>query len=319
MPCAVVLDVLARPACRAPRRRAMIGVVALAHRLGGEVGVRAGAVPVALHRLGVERGARRRSPRRCGTAASGRPTAGRATSSGLSGPIWNSHWPGMTSALMPEMPRPASRQLSRCASTIVAAEDLVGADAAVVAALRGREAAVREAERAAVLEERVLLLDAEQRLVLRRTSRRLGAAAARVLVGCGVMSVSRTSHITRTLSPPRIGSGHENTGWSTQSELSPGAWLVLEPSKPQIGRLARRRGRSWSSTAAWPSARCRRSRCTRPCRPPAAPVSRRRGRPASSPGSWPPSLEGGDFAAVCRHRPDEGQSPAVAQPPNLLT
>ena len=41
--------------------------------------------------------------------------------------------------------------------------------------------------------------------------------------------------MTRMLSPPRIGSGQLNTGWSTQSDLSPGAWLVDEPSKPQIG------------------------------------------------------------------------------------
>jgi hypothetical protein len=46
-----------------------------------------------------------------------------------------------------------------------AAADLVGADAAVVAALRGRIAAVGEAQRARTLEERVLLLDAEQRLL----------------------------------------------------------------------------------------------------------------------------------------------------------
>src|SRR5688572_11015940 len=37
------------------------------------------------------------------------------------------------------------------------------------------------------------------------------------------------------LSPPRIGSGQLNTGRSTQSDLSPGAWLVDDPSKPQIG------------------------------------------------------------------------------------
>ncbi len=37
------------------------------------------------------------------------------------------------------------------------------------------------------------------------------------------------------LSPPRIGSGTTRTGCRTQSEFSPGAWLVLEPSKPQIG------------------------------------------------------------------------------------
>ena len=39
-----------------------------------------------------------------------------------------------------------------------------------------------------------------------------GASSARVLVGCGVMSVSSTSHITSTLSPPRIGSGHDEHG-----------------------------------------------------------------------------------------------------------
>src|SRR6476469_10208607 len=45
-----------------------------------------------------------------------------------------------------------------------------------------------------------------------------------------------TSHSTRTFSPPRIGSWQENTGWSTQSLLSPVACSVDEPSKPQIGR-----------------------------------------------------------------------------------
>ena len=40
------------------------------------------------------------------------------------------------------------------------------------------------------------------------------------------------------LSPPRIGSGQEKTGFSTQSDAEPGAWLVDEPSKPQIGRSA---------------------------------------------------------------------------------
>src|SRR5207237_5081798 len=42
-----------------------------------------------------------------------------------------------------------------------ASEDLVGADAAVVAALGGREAARGEAEWPGAVEERVLLLDAE--------------------------------------------------------------------------------------------------------------------------------------------------------------
>src|SRR3954470_14770706 len=44
--------------------------------------------------------------------------------------------------------------------------------------------------------------------------------------------------MTSLLSPPRSGSGQDHTGLSTQSDLSPGAWFVLEPSKPQIGRSA---------------------------------------------------------------------------------
>ena len=58
---------------------------------------------------------------------------------------------------------------------------------------------------------------------------------ARVLVGWGERSaVSWVSHMTRMLSPPRIGSGQVKTGCRTTSELSPVAWLVLEPSKPQM-------------------------------------------------------------------------------------
>ncbi len=60
------------------------------------------------------------------------------------------------------------------------------------------------------------------------------AHAARVLVGCGDMSFSSTSHITRTLLPPRIGSGQVKTGRSTQSDLSPVACSVEEPSNPQM-------------------------------------------------------------------------------------
>ena len=59
-----------------------------------------------------------------------------------------------------------------------------------------------------------------------------------MFVRCGLSSAPHTSHITSTLSPPRIGSGQWNTGLSTQSLLSPVAWLVLEPSKPQIGSSA---------------------------------------------------------------------------------
>src|SRR5689334_6062007 len=58
--------------------------------------------------------------------------------------------------------------------------------------------------------------------------------AERVFVGCGVKSVSSTSHRTRMSPGSRSGSGQVKTGRSTQSEFDPGAWLVLEPSKPQI-------------------------------------------------------------------------------------
>lgn len=40
------------------------------------------------------------------------------------------------------------------------------------------------------------------------------------------------------MSPPRIGSGQENTGCSTRSEAWPSAWFVLDPSKPQMGSSA---------------------------------------------------------------------------------
>ena len=66
----------------------------------------------------------------------------------------------------------------------------------------------------------------------------VAAHAARVLLSCGDMSTYRTSAMTSTSSPPRIGSGHDHTGRSTQSDLSPVAWFVDEPSKPQMGRSA---------------------------------------------------------------------------------
>src|SRR3546814_493894 len=68
------------------------------------------------------------------------------------------------------------------------------------------------------------------------------AVADRVLETWGFMSMSSTSLSTRMLSPPRMGSGHTNTGLSTQSEEWPSAWLVDEPSKPQTG-------------GSWPSSR----------------------------------------------------------------
>ena len=60
------------------------------------------------------------------------------------------------------------------------------------------------------------------------------AQASRVLVGCGFIVEARyTSQSTRMLRPPRIGSGQRNTGLSTQSDDSPVACSVDEPSNPQ--------------------------------------------------------------------------------------
>ena len=79
------------------------------------------------------------------------------------------------------------------------------------------------------------------------------------------MSVSSTSASTSLLSPPRIGSGHdEHRPQHAVRRLARrlvGARAVEAPDR----RARRRRRRSWSSTAAAASARCRRSRCIQPC------------------------------------------------------
>jgi hypothetical protein len=95
-------------------------------------------------------------------------------SSGPVGPIWNSHWPGITSALMPLMVRPAFMHASTTEKPVKhsdartressanarrrtvrfcqrAAVHLFEARAAVEGALRRREAALGPAEHAPVL------------------------------------------------------------------------------------------------------------------------------------------------------------------------
>merc|ERR1711904_226682 len=57
-----------------------------------------------------------------------------------------------------------------------------------------------------------------------------------VLVGLGFPSGVRTSHKTRTWFSPLIGSGQEKTGFRRQSESSPSAWPVLDPSKDHMGK-----------------------------------------------------------------------------------
>jgi hypothetical protein len=89
----------------------------LAHGLGGEVGVGAGAVPVAQDRLGLERGV---DPEVLGDAEEQPPGHPQVVADvrGESTPTWNSHWPIITSALVPSMPMPASMQAAVCSSTI---------------------------------------------------------------------------------------------------------------------------------------------------------------------------------------------------------
>ena len=44
--------------------------------------------------------------------------------------------------------------------------------------------------------------------------------------------------MTSTSLGPRSGSGHEKTGFRTQSDAWPVAWFVLDPSNPHIGGFA---------------------------------------------------------------------------------
>ena len=57
---------------------------------------------------------------------------------------------------------------------------------------------------------------------------------ARLFDSCGWPFGSMTSHITRTPFK-REPSGYTATGFRTQSEFEPVAWLVDEPSKPHSG------------------------------------------------------------------------------------
>ena len=131
----------------------------------------------------------------------------------------------------------------------VTAEHLVGADAAVVEALRRGEAVRREAERAAVLEERVLLLDAEQRLlvgVLLGDRTELGPRVGRRAASCRG-AAPRTSRGRRR----RRGSGRGTRPPAAARSRSccPAPGWCSNRRSPRSAAPCRRRG-SWSSTAA---------------------------------------------------------------------
>ncbi len=147
-----------------------------------------------------------------------------------------------------------------------AAVDLVLADAAVVADPAARGSRRRGSRRAAVLQQREFLLDAEHRLVLLVLLGRAGSGGAgvgRVRLAVDEHHLAHHEHVVAATDRVRV----TTTGLSTQSLLSPVAWLVLEPSKPQMGSSVAVVAGSWSSSGdAW-SAPFRRSRCIQPCKP----------------------------------------------------
>ena len=120
----------------------------------------------------------------------------------------------------------------------VAAEDLVGADAAVVEALRGGEAVGGKPSGRPSLKN-VYSCSMPNSGSWSAYFSAIGRSSARVLVACGVMSVSSTSHITSTSSPPRIGSGHDATRAAARSRSccpAPG-WCSSRRSPRSAGSL----------------------------------------------------------------------------------
>ena len=263
---AVVLDVLDRLLAERFARRDD-RVVRLAHRLRREVGVRARAVPVALRPASGRASPRRRSPRRCGRAANAPSRAGRRRRAATSGPTWNSHWPGMTSALMPEMPRAGFEARVEVRFDDVTAEHLVGADTAVVEALRRRESAASGKPCGRPPLKNVYSCSMPN-----------SGSCARVLLGdrreharacwSGAASCRAAAPRSSRARCRRRGSGRDTTNTGLQHAVGvPARRLVrartVEAPDRQVGSPSCRRGSS-SSTAAERSARCRRSRCTPP-------------------------------------------------------
>ena len=149
----------------------------------------------------------------------------------------------------------------------VTAVHLVGADTAVVEALRrGEAAAFGEAVRPAVLEERVLLLDAEQRLVARvllGDRREQRARVRRVRRHVGQQHLAHDEDVVAAADRVRARE-HRLQARSPSCCPAPGSCSTRR--SPRSEALRRPRGPS-SSSAAGPWAPSRRSRCTPPCRP----------------------------------------------------
>ena len=174
----------------------------LAHRLGAEVGVRTGPVPVALRRLGsqadhdvVVLGDAVQQP-----AGDVHVVADRQ---GVGGTDLELPLPGHDFGVGSLDHQPGVDAGLGVLLDDLAGGHATGADSAVVRALGGREAVGGKPERGAIqLEERVLLLDAEDHLLLGVLLRRLGTGDAGVrgvrLVVAGQVHVAQDEDVVAT-------------------------------------------------------------------------------------------------------------------------
>ena len=205
----------------------------LAHVLGGEVGVAAGAVPVSGDGLGVNGDDDAKVLGDLVEDEAGHPevvaNVNAAAGADLELPLGGEHLSVGAADLDASVEAGLVVGLNN-----VAAKDTVSAHTAVVGTLGGGETIVGPAKGTAIDgEEGVLLLDAEPGLKgLDLLKDDVGVAPG--VAGWGVPSLLRVSHMTRMLSPPRKGSLKMATGLMRTSELSPGAWPVEDPSKFQM-------------------------------------------------------------------------------------
>ena len=146
-------------------RRVDAGLVALAHLPGGEIGMSAGAVPVAAGGLGVESGVDAKVLRNPVEEPTGEPE--------LVGDLYGGQGANLKLPLARHNLgvdalnlQPGLQTSFQVSLHYLPAVDLVVAHAAVVTTLGRGIAGLREAQRSNALEESILLLDAEDHFVL---------------------------------------------------------------------------------------------------------------------------------------------------------
>ena len=206
----------------------------LAHGLGGEVGVRAGTVPVTEHRLRLEGGEDVEVLGDAEEQPAGRPQLvadeRRRQDADLELPLPHHHLGvgALDAQARPSCRPPCGARRSRGRASCRRRRRSSTDPAARGTRPRASPAAGRTGRRCTPARSRTTAPG-------RRTSRPSRRTSAGCWCGCGVMSVCSTSHMTSLSPSARSGSGQTKTGCRTQSESLPSAWFVLEPSKPQIG------------------------------------------------------------------------------------